>query len=232
MSAQLSLPVSLREEATFANFLAVEPIRAQLVQQLSGGGRTGINLIYLWGAPGAGASHLVQALCHRLEGPAQSGQYLPLPELEGFDPTTLLEGLENQPLVCLEDIQCVGGVPEWERGLFNLYNRLLAAGHLLVISADAPPARLGLQLPDLVSRLGAGLVFHLPSYSDDQKRAILRFRSARLGLEMSEEVATFLLNRFSRDLNNLMALLGRLDTASLEKKRRLTVPFVKQVLGG
>ena len=230
MTTQLSLAVSLREEATFANFLAREPVRAQALQFLSEWPDSEVNLVYLWGAPASGVSHLAQAVCHLSEARERHSQYLPLRHLSEVDAGPLLEGLEHRALVCLEDVQCIAGREEWERAFFNLYNKLGQAGHLLVVTADSSPAALPLALPDLKSRLSHGLVFHLPPYSDQQKQEILQFRSTRMGLEMNDEVAVFLMSRYSRDLGSLMALLAKLDTASLESKRRLTIPFIKQVL--
>ncbi len=56
-------------------------------------------------------------------------------------------------------------------------------------------------------------------------------RSARRGLSLSDEVASFIVTRAPRDLAGLMEMLDRLDRASLARKRGLSIPFVKQVLG-
>ena len=86
-------------------------------------------------------------------------------------------------------------------------------------------------LPDLASRLTSGITFHFASYGDADKIAILRFRAARLGFDLTDDVAGYILNRCSRELDDLMAVLQRLDAASLEAKRRITIPFVKTIFG-
>ncbi|GIX30282.1 MAG: DnaA regulatory inactivator Hda [Porticoccaceae bacterium] len=226
MTGQLPLAVALREEATFANFLVTDAVRGQAVAALCGG-LAGGGLVYLWGKAGAGASHLAQATCHEARG---GHQWLPLAELGGCDPAALTEGLEALAVVALDDLQLAAGDGAWERALFALHNGLQRRGGLLVVTADRPPRALPLGLPDLASRLAAGLVFHLPAYGDEAKRAVLCFRARRRGLELSEEAADWLLRRHSRHLVDLLALLDWLDLEALRHQRRLTVPFLRALL--
>jgi DnaA family protein len=88
-----------------------------------------------------------------------------------------------------------------------------------------------LTLPDLTSRLGWGPVFQLATLSDRDKRAALQMRARRRGLELGNEVAEYLLRRYPRDMDSLFSLLNQLDRASLVAQRRLTIPFVRELLG-
>ena len=58
----------------------------------------------------------------------------------------------------------------------------------------------------------------------------LQLRAKGRGMEMSDEVAKFILSRAPRDTNDLFHLLDHLDDASLQQQRKLTIPFVKDVL--
>jgi len=107
--------------------------------------------------------------------------------------------------------------------LFALYERLRAQGGMLVLAARPGPAAIGLRLADLATRLSAGLVYQLQPLSDVEKIAALRLRAQRRGLDMTEEVANYLLTRFPRDMHSLFALLDKLDTATLAAQRRLTI---------
>ncbi len=98
---------------------------------------------------------------------------------------------------------------------------------MLVVAASAGPMALGLKLPDLATRLAAGLVYQLQPLSDEEKIAALRLRAERRGMEMGEDVAHYLLTRYPRDLHSLFALLDKLDTATLAAQRRLTIPFLR-----
>lgn len=225
---QLPLPVQLRDEATLDNFLALSatrPLVSALVRQLDGSGEP---VIYLFGAVGTGKSHLLQASCHR----AGAGSlYLPLAEMADYSPDEVLQGIETLDLVCLDDVHQVLGDPGWERALFNLYNLARQQNCRLLVAGNAAPRALLMDLPDLRSRLGWGIVYQLAQANDEDKIAILQFRATRRGLLLSGEVAAFIVNRAPRSMDALLAMLELLDNASLVEQRALSIPFVKQVLG-
>ncbi len=224
-SPQLPLGIGLKDTATFDNFY---PAGNELLLQALQQGNDA--MLYLWGPAGSGKSHLLQALCHATAATGHSPVYLPLQELVSLSPD-LLEGLEQQALIAVDDVQAVAGLSQWEEGLFHLYNRVRDSGHRLVVSATRAPAGLALALPDLASRLGWGPVFQLSALTDTDKRLALQLRAHRRGLEIGDEVAGYLLRRCPRDMDSLFNLLNRLDQASLAAQRRLTIPFVRQLLG-
>ena len=225
---QLTLNVQLRDDATLENFLCAAPAKALLLAIQAQLENVGEPIIYLFGSADTGKSHLLQAACH-LAG--NGALYLPLAELSSYSPDEVLQGMENMALVCLDDIDAVLGDEDWERALFHFYNRARQAGCRLLVSANAAPRALAVDLPDLRSRLSWGVVYQLDVSSDETKQEILSFRAARRGLQMSPEVASYIVTRASRGLGNLLALLDHLDAASLTEKRPLSIPFVKEQLG-
>ena len=77
---QLTLSITVRDDARFANYYAGP--NEQVVQALQQQWTThGEPYIYLWGSEGVGCSHLLQAACHYAEGLGHQGVYLPLDEL-------------------------------------------------------------------------------------------------------------------------------------------------------
>lgn len=219
---QLSLAVSLDSQATFDTFYRGEgSSREQAVSLLSSQDEP---YIFLAGTRGSGLSHLLQATCQR------GGIYLPLQDVLDYAPELICEGLEQVSLLCLDNLQAVADRAEWQQALFHLFNRCRDNGTRLVIAAHAVPDQLGVQLPDLLSRLKSGITLQLPDYSDEELLSLLQFRATCCGLELGDEVARFLIHRLPRNTSALMASLQQLDRASLEEQRRLTLPFVKSVL--
>jgi len=229
---QLPLGIRLRDDATFANFYpGANAAALGYVERLcDADAGWAESLIYLWGAFGAGRSHLLQAACLRFEQKRELAVYLPLADVAQHG-IQLLDNLEQCELVCLDDLDAVVGDPVWEEGLFHLFNRLRDAGRRLLISASASPRELGVHLPDLQSRLSLALVFQMRGLSDEDKLRALQLRASRRGLHLNEEVARFILTRGSRSMNDLFDLLEELDKASLQAQRRLTIPFLKETLG-
>lgn len=229
---QLPLGVRLRDDATFANYYpGANAAALGYVERLceADAGWTE-SLIYLWGGAGVGRSHLLQAACLRFEQRGEQAVYLPLAELADYGPE-LLDNLEQCELVCLDDLQAVAGRADWEEALFHLFNRLRDAGRRLLLAADTAPRELPIQLADLQSRLTLALVFQLQSLSDEDKLRALQLRASRRGLQLSDEVGRFILTRGERSMSALFELLERLDQASLQAQRKLTIPFLKETLG-
>ena len=134
-------------------------------------------------------------------------------------------------LLCLDDVHTVTGLNEWALLLMRLCDAARQHDLTLVLAAAASPVAIPAALPDLRTRLAWGMVFGLQALSDDERLQALQLRARARGLELPDEVGQFLLLRSARDLPALMAMLAELDTASLAAQRRLTIPFVKTVLG-
>ncbi len=224
MTVQLPLGIGLREATTFANY--VPGANAAAVYALVQAGEA---CTYLWGQAGSGRTHLLQAACHAEAERSGATVYLPLTKYREFSPA-ILEGLEGLSLVCLDDVQIIAAKPVWEMALFHLYNRLRESGARLLAAGAAAPARLGLRLPDLVSRLNWGPVFQLQGLGDEDKLVALQLRARARGLALPDEVGRYLLRRLPRDMHTLFDMLETLDVASLATQRRLTIPFVRERL--
>lgn len=221
---QLPLGITLPDSASFSNFLPGD--NAAVLASLQSLTEP---LIYIWGKPGTGKTHLLQATCAATLEHEQPTAWLPLQRAAEFTPD-ILAGWENLPLVCLDDIHAVAGQAPWEQAMFNLYNGLRERGGRLIVTANTAAATLKLRLPDLQSRLSHGLVFQLQELNDNDKCLALWARAERRGFDLPDDTANYLLTRYQRDMTSLCQLLDVLDSASLSEQRRLTIPFVKKVL--
>lgn len=227
---QLSLAIALDDQATFDNFYAPNGTPQHMATFLLQD--EGRKYAYLFGAEGSGLSHLLQAVCQqRVRGADSGAVYLPMAEVQKYRAEQVLEGLEHTPMVCLDDIDLVAYRPEWQEPLFHFFNRCRDAGARLIVSAHLAPDELDVQLPDLLSRLKSGVTLQLNDYRDADRRRLLQYRANRRGIYLPDEVALFMLHRLPRDTGLLMDALEKLDRASLQEQRRLTMPFVKSVLG-
>lgn len=196
MTRQLALPILRAPEPTLDNF--VPGSNAELLERLRelAAGHAVEAVIYLWGAPGSGRSHLLRA-CAR-------------------------------PGVCVADD--VGTLDEPAQiALFNAINEARDTGGTVLAAGDAPPAQLELR-EDLRSRLGWGLVYEVKLLTDAERALYLRGEAARRGLRLGDEVVAYLLTHVRRDLPSLCALLEHLDRASLEQRRPVTLPLVREAL--
>jgi DnaA family protein len=225
---QLPLGVRWPDHSAFANFftgpnrLVVEQLRT-----LSTG--TGPMTVWIWGPPASGKTHLLQAVCAAAGIAARRAAYFPLALRAQFAPAALTD-CEQLDVVCIDDADSAAGDGDWERALFNLYNGMLEHRHHLLLAARSPPAAVPWSLPDLGSRWSAALVLQVRVLDEVEQVAALKLHAGARGLELPDDTAGYLMKRFPRDLGTLCALLDTLDTAALAAQRRLTVPFIRQVI--
>jgi DnaA family protein len=186
--------------------------------------------IYLWGEPGSGKSHLLQACCHSFSA-QKPVVYLPLKHHQSFEPE-ILSGLEHSALVAIDDVDMISGHPAWEEALFHLINRIRQNKQaILVLSSNFSPQSIQLKLPDLKSRLHLGLCLAIQPLDDQCKFELLQAFASRRGFAISPQVAEFLMNHYHRHMGHLIELIKTLDHASLSAKRKITIPFIKTILG-
>lgn len=226
---QLTLPLSGVPDPDFASFFARgnEQLLHRL-RRLADGAERG--QFYLWGSVSAGKSHLLQALCLQAQDNGLGCLYLAGRELLKLHPDVMAD-MSGWELLCLDDVDRLLGTAGWEEALFHLYNRQRDSGHSLVITAQLPPRQLPPLLADLQSRFMAMELYQVHSLTDDDKCELLRRAAHARGFALADEVATFILQRSSRDMVSLQQVLQRLDQRSLAEQRLITLPFVKKVMG-
>ena len=226
MSPQLPLALKFAPDQQFNAFHGQAALRA-LVESVASAHSQ--EWLYLAGPTGSGKTHLLIAACAQARASGLAALYLPLAAARGHL-QQLLGGQAAGQLVCLDGLEHVAGNEADEVALFHFHNAMRQGGSRLIYSATAMPTALGLQLPDLVSRLEQCTRLSLEPLDEGGRRDVLRQRAARRGLELDDAVLDYLFRRVGRDLGSLTALLDRLDRASLAAQRRLTVPFLRGVL--
>lgn len=226
---QMALQITLEDSATFENFFVIDP-NQQVVDYLVADTSAALDqFVFLWGAQGAGCSHLLQSVCHNFDARDAASFYLPLAQFQDYSPE-IFEGLEAFSLVCLDDLQAIAGHSDWESGLFSLFNRLRESGTRLLVAARSSPRELQVLLPDLLSRLQSGIVFQVQGLNDEDKRKALQLRATLRGIALSDEVISYVLQRNDRSMHALFELLERLDQYSLQSQRRITVPLLRELM--
>lgn len=195
---QLVLDIGRAPEPEFANFIAGPNAEALARVQDLAAGRLREAVVYLWGEPGTGRTHLLRAAKRA-----------------------------NPALVVADDVDTLEDAGQ--QHLFGAINAARAGGPPVLAAGPRPPSQLALR-EDLRTRLAWGLVYQLRPPGDEEKAFYLRGEAARRSLRLSDEVVSYLLTRLPRDLASLNAVLDALDRYSLQTKRPVTLPLVRQAL--
>jgi DnaA family protein len=218
---QLALGVRLRADAIFESFHPAG--NQELVAALCAGGSAPL---WIWGARGAGKTHLLQAVCAAA---GAGAAYLPASGPAAI-PAAALAGFESCKLLCIDDVDAVAGDPVWEQALFRVFNAAADLGTRLVFAAASAPRVPAWRLGDWGSRAAACVVYQLRELDEPGRVQALKLHARQRGLDLPQETADYLLRRMPRDLRTLLAVLDGLDEASLVAQRRLTVPFIRASL--
>lgn len=224
---QLALPLDFDQSAHFENFYGqdqfiVDTLKSQINNPQE-------FFILIKGEPETGKTHLLQAMAAYCKSINKSFTYIHAPMLSGY----AVEDInfdKSQGLILIDDVQALANQSEWERKLYDLYNQAQAQGFILVLSLLIKEQG-SFKLKDWVSRMQSGLQITLPQLDDNGLKSIIRLKVESLGLELSNEVITFLFNHFPRSLNQQMKLIDELATQSLAQKRKLSILFVKEIFG-
>jgi DnaA family protein len=166
----------------------------------------------LWGEGGAGCSHLLLA----------SGfNYIDA----ALDPT--LSSATEAGQLAVDHVEALDETGQI--ALFNHFNRLKMASGMLLTAADQPPAHLTLR-EDLRTRLGSGLIYRLLPLSDGEKAAALAVQAKERALKLTPEAIDYLMRHAPRDMRTLSAFIEALDRYTLEHKRAVTLPLLRELL--
>ncbi|EXJ14654.1 DnaA regulatory inactivator Hda [Imhoffiella purpurea] len=224
---QLHLPIELRREPTLAEYLPGPNAEAvEAISAMAAG--SGEPFLFLFGSPGTGKTHLLQAACLDAAQRGLKTHFIPL-GTEGLEPE-ILENLERSDLVAIDDLEAIAGDANWERTLFAFFNQIRAHGNRLLIAAGSAPDSLPLTLADLRSRLQWGPRYCLIPLNDAECERLLIQSAAHRGMRLSDDVIRHIMHYSARDPSSLMTLIARLDSISLREQRQPTIRLVRSAM--
>lgn len=235
-SRQLVLPLQLQEQRLFSNF--VPGANRILVDQLEYFARQATeSLIYLWGGPASGKTHLLSACCHAANVAGVRSVYIDL-QLHVGGSLAVLDGIESCELVVLDNLQAIsssGGLSSsvqkiWQQALYELMYAIRAAGGRMLVASEVSPLGLDIALPDLRTRLGWGPSWHVQALTDSDRRAFLRQRALQKGMQLDDDVIDWIMKHHGRDTAALMESIERLASESLQQRRKPGLNFARSAL--
>jgi len=221
---QLGLPFSINASLTLDDFSGEknQELVANILTLIKGKATANI---FVYGDKGFGKSHLLQGLI--IEGLKQDQQsvYLDLNDEVAPD---IFELISDFQIIALDNVdQCN---QDNEKYIFDLINKLHSTNQMIVFSSRVKPERLSV-FNDLKTRLSLASIYSLNRLDDDEILRVIKRKLNNKSLKVDQRVIDYLIKNQTRDLKEIVAIIDKLDTYSLEKKRGITVQLVRQMLG-
>ena len=223
---QLTFPWNKENKSSFDSFYTTK-LNKQLLFLLKDEALKEDLLIY--GAKDSGKTYLLQALCNQFNNQGKSSFFLPMRQAIELS-VDILDSLENIELVCIDGLESLVGNKAWEIGLFNLINRSFNSNNRLIFTSANNIDGMNFELKDLDSRLRKIQSHELHSLADDDILSALKHIANLRSIELGSKEAQYLLTYADRNISDLVKILESLDQLSMEMKRKITIPLIKEVI--
>ncbi len=224
---QLALQIQINESASLNNFFVsknnyktIQILKNILIDSDNG------TQIFIDDQGSNGKSYLLQAICNDFSNSNNSSIYIPIQEAINLDPS-ILEGVSELNLICIDDVDLINKRREWEIALFNLINECYEKDCLLLLSGSINKLE---AIPDLVSRIKKMEILRLEAINDDELLEASQAISKNLNIEISDKNLNYLINNSRRDIKTIFRTLSRLEKESLERKKSIGLNLIKEVI--
>lgn len=214
---QLLLDISTQKKPSLDNFVTgknrelLELLKQLVLRQSSE------HFIYLWGDNAVGKTHLLRALAQYpltryIDAASDGHDFL-------YD--------SRITLYLLDDCEKLSA--EKQIAAFNLFNEVRENQAFLVTTGATSPSFLPVR-DDLKSRMSWGLAYRIDGLTDEEKMDALETVAQERGFALSPDVLPYLITHYPRDMHSLVVILDALDQYSLQTKRAITLPLLREMI--
>jgi len=221
---QLGLPFSINASYVLDDFSGEknQELVANILNLIKGKATANI---FVYGDKGFGKSHLLQGVI--IEGLKQDQKSVYLDLNDDISPD-IFELISDFQIIALDNVdQCN---QDNEKYIFDLINKLHSTNQMIVFSSRVKPEGLSVFV-DLKTRLSLASIYSLNRLDDDEIQHVIKRKMNNKSLKVDQRVIDYLIKNQTRDLKKIVEIIDKLDTFSLEKKRSITVPLIRQMLG-
>ena len=224
---QLALQIQINERASLNNFFVSKNNNKtiQVLKNILFSSDSGAQ-IFIDDLGSNGKSYLLQAICNDFSESNNSSIYIPMEEAINLDPS-ILEGVSELNLICIDDVDLINKRREWEIALFNLINECYEKECFLLLSGSINKLE---AIPDLVSRIKKMETLRLEAINDDELLEATQAISKNLNIEISDKNMNYLINNSKRDIKTIFRTLSQLERESLERKKSIGLNLIKEVI--
>ena len=185
--------------------------------------------LFLYGIKKSGKSFLLQSVCNFYASKNKSSLYIPIAEVMKYG-ISFMDSLDNLDVICIDDIDLINFDKEWEVAIFNLINDCLISKCRLIFSSAFNPSTIKFDLIDLISRIKKMDHVELFPVSKDKLNDAINFICNLRSINLGEKEINYLVTYSKRNISDLINVINKLDKTSMQLKRKITVPLIKEVI--
>lgn len=203
-------------------------------------GNTPFNPFYIYGNSGLGKTHVVQAIGHEIKQRYPDSQvlYVSMNKFQAQYQTATRNGeitdfihfYQMIDVLIIDDIQELSGKVKTQNVFFNIFNHLHLSGKQLILTSDKPPVELQDIEQRLLTRFKWGLSAELLAPDYQTKLRIIRAKSQKMGVELSDEVVTYLADNISANVREIEGAISSLVANTSFLGRKITPSLAKEIL--
>ena len=221
---QLTFPWIKQNIASFDDFY-FDPKNFELKKNLLEGNDD----LFLYGIKKSGKSFLLQSVCNFYDSKNKSSLYVPISDVKKYG-ISFMDSLDNLDVICIDDIDLINSNKEWEIAIFNLINDCLISKCRLIFSSALNPSSIKFDLKDLISRIKKMDHVELFPISKDKLNDAINFICNLRSINLGEKEINYLVTHSKRNISDLINIINKLDKTSMQLKRKITVPLIKEVI--
>ena len=221
VTEQLVFDLAPPEPPSFGNFLPGGNAEALAVVKALAAGEAGETGVMLWGAPGAGKTHLLRAAVAAVEARGRPAMYVATPaSSSGTSPTSSRDRTSSRSTTSTVRR------PTRRRGCSR--SSTACASRDVISSSRAGCRWRRCRCAKTCARdwAGAWSTRSTPLADADKPAALAAYARGR-GFALADDVIQYLLAHGRRDMAALVNALAALDRYSLSTKRPITVPLLR-----
>lgn len=199
------------------------------------------NPLFIFGSPGVGKTHLIQAVGIRMKerNPSMRVLYITSRLFESQFTQAVSRGKINDFInfyqsidtLIIDDIQDMIGKKGTINAFFHIFNHLTLNQKQLILASDCCPSKMEGMEERMISRFSMGMTAQLDNPDYDLRRQVLVQKAEQAGLELPEEVIDYIATNVTSGIRALEGVVVSITAYAAVLNGDINLDLAKSVVG-